>query len=236
MIRHHTLATLVVATCACLAGGCATGKRLPPIGQQDDSAHLVGQDARVGAEAGTFSAPGDDGGLTFDGVAPPSAAQVVVSEIMANPQAVLDSKGEWFELHNAGAQPVNLDGWTIKDDKSNIHVIKGPVTINAGGFLVLGNTKDPLINGGVKVHYAYGSGFYLANATDQIVVYDDAMKLVDRVSYDAGAGWTIPQGASLSRRVLTAPAGPGNWCAESAAWSGSAGDRGTPGKPAACAP
>ena len=39
--------------------------------------------------------------------------RVVINEIMANPHAVPDERGEWIELRNLDAQPVDLRGWQI---------------------------------------------------------------------------------------------------------------------------
>ena len=38
-----------------------------------------------------------------------------ISEIMQNPAVLLDAVGEWFEIHNTRAAPVDIQGWTIND-------------------------------------------------------------------------------------------------------------------------
>ncbi len=77
---------------------------------------------------------------------------VVINEIMQNPAAVLDSAGEWFELFNASAAAIDLNGWTIRDDGSDSHRIQngGPLWLPAGGYLVLGNNATFATNGGVS--------------------------------------------------------------------------------------
>jgi len=80
-----------------------------------------------------------------------SNADIVINEIMKNPKApTLDSDGEWFELFNTGSSAVNIDGWTIRDDGSDSHVINngGNLIIGAGEFLLLGN------NDGLAPHLA----------------------------------------------------------------------------------
>ena len=42
---------------------------------------------------------------------------------MQNPKTVPDSVGEWFELYNPTANPVDINGWIIRDDDHNQHVI-----------------------------------------------------------------------------------------------------------------
>ena len=48
---------------------------------------------------------------------------LVINEIMQNPSAVSDSNGEWFEIYNPTDAEVDINGWTIRDDGSNSHVI-----------------------------------------------------------------------------------------------------------------
>jgi hypothetical protein len=36
---------------------------------------------------------------------------IVINEILADPSAVADASGEWFEIHNAGDAPQDLIGW-----------------------------------------------------------------------------------------------------------------------------
>ncbi len=83
---------------------------------------------------------------------------IVINEILQNPDAVSDSSGEWFELHNPGGSAVDIEGWTIADDGSESHLIAngGPLSIPAGGFLVLGNNDDSGTNGGATVDYDWG--------------------------------------------------------------------------------
>ena len=45
---------------------------------------------------------------------------LLISEIMADPAAVSDARGEWFELYNPTRQPFNLRDITIGDDGSGL--------------------------------------------------------------------------------------------------------------------
>ena len=82
---------------------------------------------------------------------------VVVNEIMQNPDAVFDSAGEWFELINTTSNPIDIDGWTIRDEDFDSHEIDngGPLIIPADGFLILARNADAGTNGGVTVDYQY---------------------------------------------------------------------------------
>lgn len=166
--------------------------------------------------------------------APAGSGQVVITEIMANPGVVLDSKGEWFEIFNPTAASVDLINWTLRDKSTNQHAITSSLVLKPGQYMVLGNNKNVATNGSVKVDYAY-SGFYLSNDSDQILLWNSKGVLVDQVEYDTTLGWPLPTGASISLKKPSLNRNLGaNWCAEQAAWFGSAGDRGTPGYPAQC--
>ena len=47
---------------------------------------------------------------------------LVITEIMKDPSGS-DTIGEWFEIHNTGPTPVDIEGWTIQDNDFDSHVI-----------------------------------------------------------------------------------------------------------------
>lgn len=166
--------------------------------------------------------------------APPPVVAIVINEIMQNPAAVSDNNGEWFELVNATPDPVDIDGWTIKDNGSNLHVVAngGPLVIPAGGFLVLGTDANAAANGGVAIDYQY-SNIFLGNGSDALILLDTASSEVDRVEWDNGATFPDPTGASMALKDPALDNNIGaNWC-ESETTFGD-GDLGTPGAPNDC--
>jgi len=129
-------------------------------------------------------------------------SQIIISEIMQNPASVSDANGEWFELYNAGGSGVDIDGWRIFDLGTNSHIINngGPLTIHAGGFLILGNNGDSATNGGVPVDYEYPGSFTIGNSDDEIILEDTTPVEIDRVEYDgvgSPTGFPDPTGASM---------------------------------------
>jgi hypothetical protein len=169
---------------------------------------------------------------------PQPPPQVEVSEFMANPSLV-DSDREWFELHNLGSQPVDINGWILADKDIDLHVISagGPLIIPAKGYLVLGRSTDKLKNGNAPVQYGYGQAYTLANTEDEIILKNTAGVVVDSVSYSTSAvpAWTIPDGGSLSlkKNAVGDHNSATNWCAEPASWATGT-DKGTPGAPPGC--
>jgi len=166
-------------------------------------------------------------GITAALVSPGAQADIIINEIMQNPSAVSDSAGEWFELYNSGPSAVDLDGWRVADDGIDSFIIAGTLVIAAGGYLVLGNNSNSATNGGVTVDYQFSS-FFLANADDELVLFDAGLNEVDRVAWDGGPNFPDPNGASMALLSPSLDNNVGaNWTTSTTAFG--AGDFGTPG-------
>ena len=159
---------------------------------------------------------------------PPPVGALVINEILADPSAVLDADGEWFEVHNPGAAPVDVQGWTIASNNDAPHTIASSVVIPAGGYAVFGRNDDPGSNGGVTLAYSYATAttLNLSNTSDYLALRNASGATVDSVAYAVAP----PRGAS---RALTSPTSDNTDVAGSG-WFNSttifgAGDRGTPG-------
>ncbi len=191
----------------------------------------------------------DDGNKTVgDGCSPDckiEAAKIakgdlVITELLIDPVAVDDTKGEYIEVYNPTGAAITLDGIVIVN-KTNKHTISpaSPLVVPSKGFVVLGINADSSTNGGVKVDYAWKS-IALGNSGSDIALMAGDVE-VDKVTYTGSGsnGWPkYKNGASiqLSSAALTATANddPKNWCESTAAVAG--GDKGTPGSAnASCA-
>ena len=159
---------------------------------------------------------------------------IIITEIMQNPDAVTDVNGEWFEIYNTTISDINIDGWTIKDDGSNSHLIDngGTLTVPAGGFLILARNSNSSTNGGISANYQY-SGFQLTNTGDEIVLVAPNNTEIDRVNYDGGPNFPTPTGASMILSDFSVDNNLGsNWAtatAREANFTGSTTDLGSPG-------
>ena len=162
---------------------------------------------------------------------------VVITEFMKDPSFVSDTTGEWIELHNPGTQPVDVEGWSIADTGNDFAILDNGgmgIVIPAGGYLVLGKSNDPLLNGDVPVDVVY-TGFTLSNGADEILLALPNGVLVDGVAYDDGVTFPDLPGRSISLRpdMLDPIANDlgANWCHSSSPISGNNPDTGTPRKP-----
>ena len=178
--------------------------------------------------------PGDmnltdaEGGTPADKGA--ASVKVIITEFMADPSASSDDMGEWIEVYNPSSQNININGWTLKDTQTDTHTLKnsGPLFVVAKGYLILGRTTNTSDNGGTAVAYAYDN-FYLSNSTDEIMLLNEKMQVVDSFSYNTTTGYNITPGASLSiKSPGSDPKQASSWCVETTAWTGSKGDKGSP--------
>ena len=166
---------------------------------------------------------------------PPSGlmfGSLVISEILNNPGGSDDDR-EWFEIHNTLGVGVDLQGFTVSDDGFDYHVITLHVVIPAGGYVVIGQSTDPAINGGAPVDYACFTGLALSNSDDEVILTSPEGLEIDAVWYDGGPEFPTPDGASmsLSNTQLDAPLNDvgANWCPATGTPFGSTADLGTPG-------
>ncbi len=173
-------------------------------------------------------------------IAAPVAAQqpgdIVVTEVLVNPGGTItDASGEWFELYNATDHAIDLKDWFVQDSAASglrpMHKIASSVCVPSHGRVVLGNTTNTTLNGGVTVSYAYGSFLTLANSLDRIrIVAPDSATVIDRVFY-ATAGISAQNG--ISRELIdvaldnTSIDGP-NWADAAVTSVYGPGGRGTP--------
>ncbi len=157
---------------------------------------------------------------------PATPPHIIISEVMADPAAVGDSVGEWFELANLDRTAVNLNGWTIADLDHDRHQIRADLWIQPGEHIVLARNGDANVNGGVQAAYVYDH-FSLANTADEIILMAAWGAEVDRVSWDGERGLAVAPGVSLER---TNASGPAVWAPAWSKWPGSAGDKGSPGQ------
>lgn len=151
-----------------------------------------------------------------------SVSDLYISEVMANPGAVADTAGEWFELYNPTTEAISLTGITVSDDGSNSFTI-GTASITSGQYFVLARNGDTASNGGFTADYVY-SNFSLNNSTDQIVLSFNATELL-RLDY-ASAGFAA---AGRSMELTGLPMTDANYSLTDSLLSYGLGDIGTPG-------
>ena len=169
------------------------------------------------------------------GLAASSGGQVVISEIMYNPdsqegyhekadQPASPTRTEWVELYNPTGAAVDLSGWVLKDDDGATGALPQGASIPAGGAVVVvpdAVTAEQFAaawGDGITVYpvsgWADGGMNNLANNpkpdNEVLELLDAGGNGVDRVAYDDEGDWPgdTPDGPSiyLTAGSLTAAA------------------------------
>ena len=155
---------------------------------------------------------------------------IIINEIIQNPLAVGDSEGEWFEIYNNSNGEIDIEGFIIKDNDSDSHLITEETLIAPYSYAVLGRNADTSTNGGVVISYEY-SNINLANGADEILLIDPYGNTVDSVAYDGGNTFPDPNGLTMALLNLNLDNTiGGNWVEYDSLTYGN-GDYGTPGEP-----
>jgi len=154
---------------------------------------------------------------------------LIVTEVMANPSAVSDSNGEWFEIYNTTSQNIELNHLIIRDSGSNSHTLNSAFTLNIGSgeYFVLGNNGNTAENGGYLADYVYSS-FTLANSNDDIILEIDGIEIFS-LNYTSTSGFGTA-GISMELAALTDfPASANDYQFTPNTLTYGDGDLGTPG-------
>jgi len=162
-----------------------------------------------------------------------SEGDIVITEIMINPEGVTDTDGEWFELFNISDRTLNLSECIFSDNGSDDFTITESLVLEPQTYIILARNNNTELNGGVIADYMY-SGFTLANSEDEIVLTCGELE-IDRVEYSGGLNFPTPAGSAIMLANLSTDNNTGvNWCTTNTTFG--LGDHGTPGGPnGACA-
>ncbi len=159
---------------------------------------------------------------------------LVFSEMMINPQVVADEVGEWVELYNTAGYPIEIAGYTFRDDDYDYWVLEGSMVVDPGSYFVLCADMDPTVNGGVPCDGWFlrdpdTPGLALANGPDEVVLMRPDGVEIDWLHYDDE--WYVP---AIALGVDTDYLDSGDndnrahWCNQTTVMT-SGGEPGTPG-------
>lgn len=164
----------------------------------------------------------------------PQPGDLVFTEMMINPQAVADDVGEWVELTNTSGSPIDIAGYSFRDDDNDAWVLSGPFVVPPGGTFVLCASMDLQQNGGVVCDGTFnratdGSGMAFANRPDEIVLARPDGVEIARINY-TDAWFTNGVATGMDPAVLGTPSqtDKDHWCDQTTLLSGMS-EPGTPG-------
>jgi hypothetical protein len=159
-----------------------------------------------------------------------AAGDLVITEIMMNPNLAADASAEWFELHNNTTNTINLNGLYVRDNASvQVFTVTTDLMVAPGEYVSFARTANVATNGGFVPDYDYVNTFALNDSADSIILQAGVGGTeLDRIIYDTT--WTRPVGRSieLSRDSIDLNNNdPTQWCESFTALP--SGDLGSPG-------
>jgi hypothetical protein len=160
----------------------------------------------------------------------PTEGDLVITEIMDDPDPTEDETGEWFELVNVADVPIDLDGLEVADDDGESFVFSGTLMLEPDRYLLVAASADAEVNGGITPGYVFDrSAFHLSNETDEIILLAGSV-VVDAVAYDEDFPGEKGKSRSLDPLGTTSVRNDsaGYWC-EGDGRYGTDGNQGTPG-------
>lgn len=118
---------------------------------------------------------------------------IVINEIMYNPDNCADSVCEYIEIFNSGSVPVDLAGWEISDnsgtDTITAYHVGSPTIIPSMGYAVLtDNVSSVILKGGIHLAVDDASiGNGLDNTADTLRLINST-QIVDTINYNSSDG------------------------------------------------
>ena len=167
----------------------------------------------------------------------PTLGEIVITELMINPEATADSDGEYVELTNTSSATLDLSGHVLSDDGVDeieiVPVAEGSLEVGPGDAIVICANDDQSLNGGIHCsgtfyYQTFGGGFALSNTEDEVILSDPDGTLIDVLAYVEGE---TPVGASMGLGPNHTDASENDdffwWCSQTSEMN--SGDAGTPG-------
>jgi len=158
---------------------------------------------------------------------------LLITEIMYDPDSLSDTQGEWFEVYNNSDQIIAMQNLILGRDDANRHSITEAIDLQPGAYLVLERNESAT---SASPAYSYGSDILLPNSGAILSVFNEGTEtnpgsLIFSVNYGDvnfpdGSGASIalhPESLNPEEGVLGS-----SWCLSSTVYS--TGDLGTPGE------
>ncbi len=168
-----------------------------------------------------------DGLLDEDGIA---VGNILITEVMTDPNLGTEAYGEWFELYNDSSLDIDLYGWEVAQaDGLEGFTIDEHLSIGPGEFLTFVCSSNTSKNGGITPDYTYSrSDFELEDKRDTILLSVDGREIIG-IEYRSTWGMTAGYTTQLDpdRFDDSVIEEEDSWCAASSTFG--LGDYGTPG-------
>lgn len=115
---------------------------------------------------------------------PSAFRSLIINEIFADPDSTITNmpNGEFFELYNRSADPIDLAGWVFSDASSSITLPS--FVLAPGGYVAVCESPDVLAYSAFGPVIGVSSLPSLNNSGDELGLRDPLNNLIDTVEYD----------------------------------------------------
>lgn len=180
------------------------------------AAAIVSLSMGCSSSSSDSSGDDDDDAGTDVPTSPTAFGAIRFNEVMANPDSLSESQGEWFEVRNPTSSKLNLRNCVFSNAATNNFTVNTDLQIIPGGLRTFAVSASP----GFTPDYDYsGSGLTLNNNGDTLTLTCNGIT-IDTRTYAAAVAQS-GRSSALSRD------GNGKWCFDLGNLYN--GDTGTPG-------
>jgi hypothetical protein len=152
------------------------------------------------------------------------AGQLVITEILADPEGADDDGIEWFEVYNAGSETVSLVGVGLEVSKVDGTEAEGhripttaTVELEPGAYMTFGRVADDLKP--EHIDYGFGADLQMGNKDGKLRIVCGTT-VVDETDYeDLDEGHTHSLDGAIDPPDPEANDDPAAWCSATAAYS-----------------
>jgi hypothetical protein len=164
---------------------------------------------------------------------PAELGDLIISEVMASPNAVSDTLGEWLEVF--ATTDVDLNGLSIGTSTTRTTLTSNDcITVGAQTYNLLARSGDSFVNGGLPRPVTTFS-ISLAATNERLRLFRGDAGIDEAVFFasDNGVSWQLkPELLAMPDMVRPdVNDQPENFCKASKAWPDGGGDFGTPAAP-----
>jgi len=186
-------------------GTAASAEEEPPSSPSADGGAASGGSAMSPVQTSAAPSPQVRGRPTYED----SPYAVKISKVLLNAGRGRDDAAyEWVELYNAGAEGVDLGGWSLADNVAADTL--PPLALSPQAYAVVAASPDfrrqyPAFQGNLVVVADGRIGNGLANGGDRLLLLDEEGRPVDAISYGSDREFfeppapAVPAGHSLER-------------------------------------
>jgi hypothetical protein len=125
------------------------------------------------------------------------SGDLILNEVMIDPEQVVDYRGEWFEVVNNSGSTVNLNGLEVSDGGTDSYTVSEDLYVEAGAYALFAARLDSSGNGGLTgIHHVYNSSLVKFYNYDSLELRNSG-GVLDSLSWStadfyAGRSLTVP--------------------------------------------